>query len=285
MSFDLVALSAMSSRSRQRAAAAAKPDLETERLQWLLPIRWRLLSIGALNATVAVILAALIWNGANVLSRAWDDVRRVRESDKLLVLLESEASRLQNLIHRYINQPSQEVLTEILGLHGEVLSTLRNRGAVDPVLSGSADELRAVTERFLQGFGEVRAVQTNRADLRERGPRPAKEMAGLYAIIEWRHRRRDALLLPSLGSREAFTAEPGAVTRSSVARSDAADEARRNIATVEQTIPVMIDLAENNPARTALTALARAPVPRGLRSLRAICTRTVCRRRSTTTRP
>ena len=56
-------------------------------------------------------------------------MRKVRESDKLLVLLESEASRLQNLIHRYINQPSQEVLTEILGLHGEVLSTLRNRGA------------------------------------------------------------------------------------------------------------------------------------------------------------
>ena len=50
-----------------------------------LPIRWRLLSIAALNATVAVILAALIWNGANVLSRAWDDVRKVRESDKLLV--------------------------------------------------------------------------------------------------------------------------------------------------------------------------------------------------------
>src|SRR5262245_40377959 len=84
-----------------------------------------LFCIAALNAVVAFILAAFIWNGANVLSRAWDDVRTVRESDKLLVLLESEASRLQNLIHRYINQPSQEVLTEILGLHGEVLSTLR----------------------------------------------------------------------------------------------------------------------------------------------------------------
>jgi hypothetical protein len=86
--------------------------------------------------------AKLLPPGANVLSRAWDDVRSVRESDKLLVLLESEASRLQNLIHRYINQPSQEVLTQILELHGEVLSTLRNRGAADPVLSGSADELR-----------------------------------------------------------------------------------------------------------------------------------------------
>ena len=159
MSLDLVAL-----KDEQSAARNARPrrslDLETESFVRVLPIRWRLFSIAALNAAVAFILAAFIWNGANVLSRAWDDVRTVRESDKLLVLLESEASRLQNLIHRYINQPSQEVLTEILGLHGEVLSTLRNRGAVDPILSGSADELRTVTERFLQGFGEVRALQT-----------------------------------------------------------------------------------------------------------------------------
>jgi len=42
-----------------------------------------------------------------------------------------------------INQPSPEVFTEILRLHGEVLSTLRNRGAVDPILSRSADDLRA----------------------------------------------------------------------------------------------------------------------------------------------
>ena len=94
MTFDLVAL-----KDEQAAARGARPrrslDLETESFVRVLPIRWRLLLIAALNATVAVILATLIWNGANVLSRAWDDVRRVRESDKLLVLLESEASRLQ----------------------------------------------------------------------------------------------------------------------------------------------------------------------------------------------
>jgi signal transduction histidine kinase len=232
----------------------------------VLPIRWRLLLIAALNATVAIILAALIWNGANVLSRAWDDVRTVRESDKLLVLLESEASRLQNLIHRYINQPSQEVLTEILGLHGEVLSTLRNRGAVDPVLSGSADELRAVTERFLQGFGEVRALQTTISHTYENEVlKPAREMAGLYAIIEGAIGARDALLLPSLGkSREAFTASLVAANAFYLSlASDAADEARKNITTVEQTIPVMIDLAENNLQRTALTALGQRAVAFG----------------------
>ena len=259
MSLDLLAL-----KEEQSTAPAARQrrslDLETQSVVRVLPIRWRLLSIAALNATVAIILAALIWNGANVLSRAWDDVRTVRESDKLLVLLESEASRLQNLIHRYINQPSQEVLAEILGLHGEVLSTLRNRGAVDPVLSGSADELRAVTERFLQGFGEVRALQTTIAHTYENEVlKPAREMAGLYAIIEGAIGARDALLLPSLGkSREAFTASLVAANAFYLSlASDAADEARKNITTVEQTIPVMIDLAENNLQRTALTALAQ----------------------------
>jgi len=257
MSFDLVAF-------EEERAPHARPrrslDLETESVVRVLPIRWRLLSIAALNATVAVILAALIWNGANVLSRSWDDVRKVRESDRLLVLLESEASRLQNLIHRYINQPNQELLAEILGLHGEVLSTLRNRGAVDPVLSGSADELRAVTERFLQGFGEVREVQMTIAQTYENEVlKPAKEMAGLYAIVEAAIGRRDALLLPSLGkSREAFTAGLLAANAFYLSpASDAADESRRSIATVEQTIPVMIDLAENSLQRTALAALAQ----------------------------
>jgi signal transduction histidine kinase len=259
MSLDLVAL-----KDEQSAARNARPrrslDLETESFVRVLPIRWRLFSIAALNAAVAFILAAFIWNGANVLSRAWDDVRTVRESDKLLVLLESEASRLQNLIHRYINQPSQEVLTEILGLHGEVLSTLRNRGAIDPILSGSADELRTVTERFLQGFGEVRALQTTIAHTYENEVlKPAREMAGLYAIIEGAIGARDALLLPSLGkSREAFTASLVAANAFYLSlASDAADEARRNITTVEQTIPVMIDLAENSLQRAALTALAQ----------------------------
>src|SRR3984893_2969254 len=260
MSLDLVALKDEPSATRN-ARPQRSLDLETESVVRVLPIRWRLFSIAALNGAVAFILAAFIWNGANVLSRAWDDVRTVRESDKLLVLLESEASRLQNLIHRYINQPSQEVLTEILGLHGEVLSTLRNRGAIDPILSGSADELRTVTERFLQGFGEVREVQSTIAQTYENEVlKPAREMAGLYAIIEGAIGRRDALLLPSLGkSREAFTASLVAANAFYLSlASDSADEARGNIATVEQTIPVMIDLAETSLQRSALAALAQS---------------------------
>lgn len=79
-----------------------------------IPIRWRILSIAALNSAVVLILAAMIWSGSKGLDRAWDEVRQVRESDKILAVMESETSRLQNLIHRYINQPSPELFAEIL---------------------------------------------------------------------------------------------------------------------------------------------------------------------------
>jgi signal transduction histidine kinase len=271
MSFDLVALRDEPS-SLPRSRAGRSLDLGTQSFVRVLPIRWRLLAIAALNAAVAVILALIIWKGADVLSAAWDDVRRVRESDKLLVQLGSEAGRLQNLIHRYINQPSQELLTEVLGLHGQVLSTLRNRGAVDPVVSGSADELRAVTERFLQGFGEVRELQSTIAQTFDNEVlKPAKEMAGLYAIIEGAIGSREALLLPSLGkSREAFTASLLAANAYYLSlSSDAADDARGNIMAVEQAIPVMIDLADNSLQRTALAALAQraATFREGLKNL------------------
>src|SRR6185437_3325816 len=77
-----------------------------------VPIRWRILSIAALNSAVVVVLAIMIWDGVQVLGSAWNDVRRIRESDHVLARLESQTSRLQNLIHRYINQPSPEFFAE-----------------------------------------------------------------------------------------------------------------------------------------------------------------------------
>ena len=72
--------------------------------------------------------------------------------------------------------------------------------------------------------------------------------------------------------------------------SDAAEEARSNIETIEQTIPVMIDLADNDLQRTALTALGAAR----RRAARRACQTcpssspagpTCCAPRSTPTRP
>jgi signal transduction histidine kinase len=223
-----------------------------------VPIRWRILSIALLNSAVVLVLAALIWNGAKVLGSAWEDVRQVRESDKILAMLETETSRLQNLIHRYINQPSPELFAEILLLREAVLGTLTTRASTDPMLSGSVEQLERVTSRFLDGFGELRAVQSKISktyDDQVLGP--ARDMAGLYSIIEGATGHRDALIWPSLGkSREAFTALLVAANAYylSVATSSAED-ARRNTETIEKSIPVMTDLAENDLQKLALQRL------------------------------
>ena len=228
------------------------------RLVRAIPIRWRILSIAALNSAVVLVLAGLIWSGAGVLSSAWDDVRRVRESDQILALLESETSRLQNLIHRYINQPSPELFAEILLLREAVLGTLNTRASTDPMLSGSVAELERVTERFLSGFGELRSLQTTISKTyEEQVLTPAKDMAGLYSIIEGATGHRDALIWPSLGkSREAFTAMLVAANAYYLSLASAsAEEARRNTETIERTIPVMTDLADNDLQRIALQRL------------------------------
>jgi signal transduction histidine kinase len=249
---------------RQRETAerpASTAALVRARVVGLLravPIRWRILSIAALNSAVVIVLAALIWNGAQVLGSAWEDVRQVRESDKILARLESETSRLQNLIHRYINQPSSELFAEILLLREAVLGTLTRRASTDPMLSGSVAQLEHSTERFLNGFGALRSLQTTiKKTYDEQVLAPAKDMAGLYSIIEGATGHRDALIWPALGkSREAFTAMLVAANSYYLTlATDSADDARRSTETIAKTIPVMMDLADNDLQRLALQRL------------------------------
>ncbi|WP_176422278.1 sensor histidine kinase [Bradyrhizobium sp. 2S1] len=223
-----------------------------------MPIRWRILSIALLNSAVVIVLAVLIWNGSKVLGSAWEDVRQLRESDKILAKLESETSRLQNLIHRYINQPSPDLFAEILLLREAVLGTLTNRASTDPMLSGSVEQLERVTSRLLDGFGELRTLQTKISKTYdEQVLTPTKDMAGLYSIIEGATGHRDALIWPALGkSREAFTSLLVAANAYYLSlASSSAEEARRNIDTIEKTIPVMTDMAENDLQRMALARL------------------------------
>jgi signal transduction histidine kinase len=254
-----LALLAQREIAERPASLAARGRARIVGLLRAIPIRWRILSIAALNSAVVIVLAVLIWNGAKVLRSAWDDVRQVRESDQILALLESETSRLQNLIHRYINQPSPELFAEILLLREAVLGTLTTRASTDPMLSGSVAELEHVTERFLNGFGELRSVQATIAKTyEEQVLGPAKDMAGLYSIIEGATGHRDALIWPALGkSREAFTAMLVAANSYYLSLASAsAEEARRNTETIEKTIPVMIDLADNDLQRLALQRLS-----------------------------
>src|SRR5256885_8945056 len=126
------------------------------------------------------------------------------------------------------------------------------------MLSGSFGHLERVTSRFLDGFGELRAVQaTISKTYEEQVLAPTRDMAGLYSIIEGATGHRDALIWPSLGkSREAFTALLVAANAYYLSVASAsAEDARRNIDTIEKTIPVMADLAENDLQRLALQRL------------------------------
>ena len=223
-----------------------------------LPIRWRILSIAALNTVVVIIFAIGIWSSAQVLTSARNDLRQTRESDRLLALLQSQSSDLQNLIHRYFTQPNAALLKEIMDLREVLLGTLKNRASVDPILAGAAEQLLQSTERFVAGFGELRDVQTTIANTYEHQVlTPAQEMAGLYAIVEDATKDRTALIWPALNkSRESFSTT---VVLTNVfyltPTRDTADQVSRNLETIEGTIPVMMDLADSDLQRGALGAL------------------------------
>jgi len=223
-----------------------------------LPIRSRILLIAALNIIVAVIFAAVIWDGAQDLTAARNDLRLTRESDRLLTVLESQIGRLQSLIHRYFTQPNAELLKEITDLREAVFGTLVNRASVDPILSTSSENLLQATERFVTGFSDLRNIQTTIATSYEHQVlKPAQEMSGLYAIVEDATKERNALIWPSLNkSREAFsqTLVLTNVFYLTPTR-ETAEEVTKNLETIEGTIPVMMDLADNDLQRGALGAL------------------------------
>jgi signal transduction histidine kinase len=238
--------------------ATARSAASVLHLLRTLPIRSRILLIAGLNTVVAIIFAAVIWGGAQDLAAARNELRQTRDSDRLLALLESQAGRLQNLIHRYFTQPNTDLLKEITDLREAFLGSIVNRASVDPILSNSAEEMMQSTERFVGGFSDLRNVQSAIATSYEHQVlRPAQEMAGLYAIIEDATKEHTALIWPTLSkSRDSFskTLVLTNVFYLTPTR-DAADEVVRNLETIEGTIPVMMDLADNDLQRGALGAL------------------------------
>ena len=139
---------------------------------------------------------------------------------------------------------------------------MTTRASTDPILWDRSNELEHVTERFLNGFGELRAIQATIAKTYEKQVlTPAREMAGLYSIIEGATGRRDAPIWPSLGkSREAFTAMLVAANAYylSLARQPAED-ARKNTETIEKTIPVMSTLPRTICSAWRCSGSARGP--------------------------
>jgi signal transduction histidine kinase len=244
--------------------AATRPGRGTfERGIRALPIRWRILAIAVLNSALALVLLLLVWDGAKALSGAWLDLRQVRQSEKLLVSLDSEAGRLQSLIHRYFNQPNPIVLAEIIRRREALMSRLRAQASIDPLTAEPAKALIEITEKFINGFDDLRAVRSSIAAIYDTDViRPARDMAGLYAIIDSTTGDSRSLIVASLGkSREAFNAMLLAANAYYLSISqDAGDEAKREADVIERTAPVMIDLADSDLQRNALNALRERAV-------------------------
>jgi len=113
----------------------------------------------------------------------------VRESDQILVAGKAETGRLQNLIHRYINQPSPGIVRrDPAGCAKAVARHAQQPGhRTDPDAGReSVEELEACHRALLSGFGELRsAADDDFENLRRPGfERRPGTWPGLYSIIE-----------------------------------------------------------------------------------------------------
>ena len=223
-----------------------------------IPIRWRILSIAVANAAVVLILAVLIGDSARIVNNTWSDLVKVRASERVVSQIDSESGRIQSLIHRYFTQPSPELLAEVESRWNALQSNLIPLPAEDPVLRPATRSLSDTTNRLVGGFDALRTVRDRIAELYVGEVlTPTKEMTGLYAIIESTIEGRDSLLSPSLRkSRENFSAALVAINSYYLSLSAASSrEAVTNLMAIENTLPVMLDLADSEIQTASLKGL------------------------------
>ena len=115
------------------------------------------------------------------------------------------------------------------------------------------------TERFVAGFSDLRNVQSAIATAYENQVlKPAQEMAGPLRHHGERHARAaTSLIWPALSkSRESFSTTLVLTNAFYLTQTrEIAEEILKNLETIEGTIPVMLDLADNDLQRGALGAL------------------------------
>lgn len=223
-----------------------------------VPIRWRILAIAAVNSALAIILLLIIWNGAQILAAAWQDLRRVQDSERFLTSLGADAERLQSNIHRYFAGNDPAILAKIVDLRESLVSRLRVQARLDPLLSGPTRELTDITERFVTGYDALRETrETISRTYETKILRPSKEMAGLYAIISSASVDPRSLIWPALGkSREAFNDMILSANAFYLSGAQSAvREALSNAAAIQRTAPVILDMSTDAIQQRAIGEL------------------------------
>lgn len=224
------------------------------------PIRWRIMAITVLNSAVALILLALIWNGAAVLGNAWSDLTKVRESERFLTSLDGDAERLQSLIHRYFAQGEPQVLEKIVDLRDILMSRLRVQARLDSLTSEPARELTAITERLIKGFDELREVRGEISSAySNKIVDTARDMAGLYAsLATTMPDTASPALAPLDESREAYNAMVLAANAYYLTGSEgAAREARAKAEAIRRSAPRLLGVSPHADQSRALSELAQ----------------------------
>lgn len=227
-----------------------------------IPLRPRIFLVAAINIAVVVALAVLLWVSSRLVNETWKELQQVRASERLVATIETEAGRVQSLIHRYFIQPTPEVLAEIEARWSSITGDLFTRATTDDALAGHAQALRELTNKLVSGFDRLRAARSETSSIyEEQVLKPSREMSGLYAILESTIADRAALIAAPLSkSREAFATTSVAINSYYLSISSSpANEALANLDTIINTIPVMLDLADGDIQRAALQRLqARA---------------------------
>jgi PAS domain S-box-containing protein len=223
-----------------------------------MPIGWRIFLIVLLNACGILVFGLLIWRGSADITSSWSDLSRIRAYDRLLVEVDTESGRLQSLIHRYFNRPTPEVLAEIVRRQDELLSRLTTTRVAEPDIAQELASVAEITKRFLAGFDALREVNGRiRTAYEDEFLKAATDMAGLYAIIDSATDNNKSLIWPALGkSRESFSQTLVEVNAYYLSHApESLKAAREHLATIERTIPVMVDLSEATLQRQALARL------------------------------
>lgn len=244
---------------RQTVPPAA-PDGETvwARLIRRVPIGRRIFLIVVMNAIGVLIFVALVWRGSVEINSSWSELNTIRTYDRLLVEVDSETGRLQSLIHRYFNRPTPDVLGEIVRRQDELLSRLKATRVPESEIADELNALAEITRRFLAGFDALREVNGRiRSVYEDEFLKAATDTAGLYAIIDSATSNNKSLIWPALGkSRESFSQTLVEANAYYLSRNpENLRLAREHLATIERTIPVMVDLSESPLQRQALARL------------------------------
>ncbi|MGE5516100.1 MAG: ATP-binding protein [Bacteroidota bacterium] len=224
-----------------------------------IPINWRIPLVVALNAGVALSVGLLGWQGATVVRHDLDELQVVQLRSRQLTDIDGQASRLQSLIRQYLNNPTDEVLKEIMRRSEDLFAAL-SATTQDARMSVEIGQMNDAARRFVAGFQQLKGINLEIAHIYEgQVVHTASEMSGLYAILNSTIRSRPGTLLaPALvKSHEDFVEAVIAINTFYFNPSPAkAATAHDILSRVIETGPVLVELAGSDLQRDALHVIA-----------------------------